>query len=43
MCSSFKSYHIAILAAFEVWAKLYIERKSQEDTQELIQNNISIK
>lgn len=42
MCRSFKPYHIALLAAFEVWAKLYIEKQSQDDTHEHIQRYVGI-
>ena len=42
MCRSFKPYHIALLASFEVWAKMYIEKQSQEATHEHIQRFVSI-
>lgn len=36
------SYHVNLLASFEIWAKLFIEKRSVMDTTEMIQNNFSI-
>jgi asparagine synthase (glutamine-hydrolysing) len=42
MCNSFNTYHIAILASFELWAKLFIQHQSFETTQAQVDQYVSL-
>ena len=42
MCTHFSSYHIALLAAVEIWAKLFIAKQSIDEVDSLVQTNFKM-
>jgi hypothetical protein len=43
MCNTYPNYLISLLASVEIWSKLFIEKKSIEEVDELISKYMTIK